>query len=54
MLDKIKNLPEYAYSYEAIVYREVDGELWFWGVTDNDDLAIKMAEEIGGKVFWMD
>jgi DNA-binding ferritin-like protein (Dps family) len=54
MLDKIKNLPEYAYSCEAIVYREVDGELWFWGATDNDDLAIKMAEEIGGKVFWMD
>lgn len=54
MLEKIKNLPNYAYSCEAIVVREVDGELWFWGATDDDALAIKMAEKINGQIIWVD
>ena len=53
-LQKIKNVPDYAYNLEAIVAREVNGEWWFWGATDNEALAIKMAEEINGQIFWMD
>lgn len=27
----IKNIPAYAYDYNFIVARHVDGEFWFWG-----------------------
>ena len=53
-LQNIKNIPNYAYNCEAIVAREVDGEWWFWGATDDDELAIRMVNEINGQIFWMD
>lgn len=47
----IHNVPNYAYHYIYIVYREVEGENWFYGAYDNSAKAEAVAEEIGGFIY---
>lgn len=47
----MNNIPTYAYNYEYIVGREVDGELWFWGAYSTAAAAEDAAREIGGDWF---
>lgn len=44
----VKNVPPYAESYEWVVARNHDGELWFWGAYHDKQTAWKVAEEVGG------
>lgn len=44
------NAPEYAYHYEFVVAREVDGDYWFWGAYSDGFKAEQVALEIGGVV----
>lgn len=46
---RIRNLPEYAFAYKYVVYREVGGECWFYGAYNGADKAAVVAAEIGGK-----
>ena len=52
-MDKIKNIPMYAYEHEFVVAREVDGDMWFYGAYDSVEKAENVANEIGGWVFSM-
>lgn len=48
---KINNVPAYARDKAYIVYREVDGEAWYWGAWDDPmKAAIQAAEVHGGSV----
>lgn len=48
---EIKNMPPESALYEFIVYREVDGEKWFWGAYNDVNRACTAAVEIGGKIW---
>ena len=43
-----KWLGDYAFQYEFIVYREVNGEYWFYGAYSNGVKAQAVAHEING------
>ena len=49
-IDKIENLPEYAYQYRYIVYRDADGQHWFWGAYSDAGEACEVAKAIDGYV----
>ena len=49
-IDKIENLPEYAYQYRYIVYRKVNGHIWFWGAYDDAGEACEVAKAVDGYV----
>ena len=44
----LNNLPTYAMNYEFIVYREIDGEYWFYGAYSNGTKAQAVTHEIHG------
>ena len=47
-MTNLHNIPEYAFQYEFIVYREVNGEYWFYGAYSNGVKAQAVAHEING------
>lgn len=51
MQEEIKNVPPYAKNHRYWVYREVDGERWFWGAWDDSRGAIEAATNIRGYVY---
>ena len=50
-IEKIENLPEYAYQYRFIVYRGTDGQQWFWGAYSDAGKACEVAKTVDGYVF---
>ena len=50
-IEKIENLPEYAYQYRFIVYRDADGQHWFWGAYSDAGKACEVAKTVDGYVF---
>ena len=50
-IEKIENLPEYAYQYRFIVYRDADGQKWFWGAYSDAGKACEVAKTVDGYVF---
>ena len=46
----IKNMPSYAWDYQFIVYRTVNGEKWFWGAYSEVSKALCAMQEIGGSI----
>lgn len=46
----INNLPKNYTDYKYVVYREVDGEKWFWGMWDDFKLAQDAAKDIDGYI----
>lgn len=50
VIANIKNMPDYASEFPYIVAREVEGELWFWGVYEDGERADEVAEQINGIV----
>ena len=49
-IEKINNLPEYAYQHRFIVYRTADGQKWFWGAYDDAGKALEAAVDIDGYI----
>lgn len=50
-IEKIENLPEYAYQYRYIVYRmENCHHYWFWGAYSDAGEACEAAKAIDGYV----
>ena len=49
-IDKIETLPKYAYQYRYIVYRDADGQSWFWGAYSDAGEACEVAKYIDGYV----
>lgn len=47
---RIRNLPDYAYAYKYVVYREAGGECWFYGAYNAAEKAAAVADEVGGKI----
>lgn len=47
-MTNLHNIPDYAFKYEFIVYREVEGEYWFYGAYSNGVKAQAVAHEING------
>lgn len=47
---KINNMPEYASHYEFVVVRNVDDQLWFYGVYRDGFKADEIAHQIGGLI----
>jgi hypothetical protein len=50
VIANIKNMPDYASEFPYIVAREVEGELWFWGVYEDGKRADEVAGQINGIV----
>lgn len=50
-IEKIENLPEYAYQYRFIVYRDADGQHWFWGAYSDSRKACEVTKTVDGYVF---
>lgn len=46
----INNLPKNYTDYKYVVYREVDGENWFWGMWNDFKLAQDAAKDIDGYI----
>jgi hypothetical protein len=46
----INNIPDYAGNFTYIVARLCENELWFWGAWNDEEVAYKVAAEIGGLV----
>ena len=44
----INNIPSYAFAHKFLVYREVDGEYWFYGAYSDGEKAQATAHEING------
>lgn len=51
---KINNMSEYGRGKKFIVFREHDGENWYYGAWDDFDKALNEAVEIGGQVVPVD
>ena len=46
----VKNLPTTHKTY--VVARPCDGDLWYWGSWDSEELAHAAANEVGGVVVY--
>lgn len=47
---KIHNMPIYAWKYQYIVYRSIDGDAWFYGAFDSVNEASQVAAEVHGYI----
>ncbi len=45
---RIHNIPLHAYDYKFIIFRIVDGDLWYWGADNDPNKAANIAALIGG------
>ena len=50
LMKQIRNVPDYAYEQRYWVYREHNGQRWFWGAWDDSRMAIKSATKVCGFV----
>lgn len=45
---KVKNVPAIVRNF--VIAKLSDGELWYWGSWNNEEIATQVAKEIGGLI----